>query len=312
MTSFFARLTGALVLCGAASVGAATLAPRFDPVCNCYRDVPYGTASWVEPACEPALGCDDPNFRQVMDIFVPTTPATGPRPVVFWGHSSGYNHRIAYTRLPGTEYMTLVKPVLDAGYIFVSYEFRHPVINKDEPGAPIRTDIRDAINRFASTYARRLSADMGNTFISGRSRGAGLGLLTALTNDFVPGVTVRGIWGAQAQSTFDCQQMSELFIVEGGQPLFALQCAVAVPRGAGSSLDAVLATSPPVRTVYDGTFFRRKVSPLDFGEHHPDYGLALCSAYAAAGNGSACGAVDQVPSLDFYQGMVPFFNGLRR
>lgn len=311
MTSFFARLTGALVLCGAASVGAATLAPRFDPVCNCYRDVPYGSATWVEPTCEAALGCDNPNFRQVMDIFLPTTPATGPRPVVFWGHSNGYNHRIAYSKRRGSEYMTLVKPVIDAGYIFVSYEFRHPVINQDEPGAPIKTDIRDAINRFSSGYARRLSADMGNTFISGRSRGAGLGLLTALTNDFAPGITVRAVWGAQAQSTFDCQQMSDLFITDTTAPLFALLCAVTLPRGAGSSLDEVRVDSPPVFTVFDEGFFRRKVPVTEFGEHHPDFGLALCRAYTAVGN-TACGAVDQVAPESFYRGMVQFFNGYRR
>jgi acetyl esterase/lipase len=274
--------------------------PNWDEHCRCYRHVSYGPVSWYEPTTRKVA-------RQEMDIFMPpgTPPATG-WPVAYYGHPNGSTNFIAMDTKAGSKWSTLVRPLLEQGFIVVSYEFRHPVVNYVE-GEPVpRYDIQRAINNFATKYAAPLGADPTNSFIFGRSRGGGLGLLTALTGKFNGGTQIRALWLAQAQTSFDCNEAAETFVLPEEHAEFLASCQ-SVP-GAGSSLKAVRAGSPPVVALYERAFRKELVHAEEADLHFPDFGWQLCLRYQARGESSQCQAADMVPPEQSWNGMAQYFS----
>jgi len=203
-----------------------TVAPGYNASCNCYRNVPYGSTTWIEPTTRKLA-------KQAMDVWMPPQGFSGPRPIAYYGHPNGTGNYIAYDKTAGSLYNRVVKPLTDQGFIVISYEFRHPVVNYVAGSPTPRFDIQKAINTFVNNHAVALNADPSNTFISGQSRGGGLGILTALTGKLT-GTTVRAIWTYQAQTTFNCTEMANTFVIESDRTAFMTQC-TAVPD-AGSSL----------------------------------------------------------------------------
>lgn len=279
--------------------------PGYDAGCNCYRNVPYGPVVWFEPTTKKVT-------RQVMDIYVPqgTPPAAG-WPVAYYGHPNGMNHFIRRESTPGSRWAELVQPLLDAGYMVVSYEFRHPVVNYEEGKPAPRYDIQRAINTFTANYAQTLNADPANSFITGNSRGGGLGLLTALTGNFTGGTQIRAVWISQAQTSFDCDEAADTFVLPAERLLFLARCK-AVP-GAGSALRSVRAGAPPVVATYQNAFRKELVHAYEADLHFPDFGWQLCLRYQAQAQSESnrCQPVDNVAPAAAWSGAVAFFDSHR-
>lgn len=311
----------ALALSAFLHLGATATPPGYDSECNCYRNVPYGTAQWQEPTLPPS----DPPRTQVLDIWLPKAGSTPPYPVVFWGHPNGKTHTIAHNpNNPDSTYSRLIKQAINAGALFVSYEFRHPVINAPTTASPtsglspLHFDIRTAIDAFLTTWGPELQADASNVFVTGASRGAGLGVWTSLHGGFTSGAQVRAVWAYNPQTTFQCPETADLFIipasVDGGVERDAFlareECQVAGQFGSSIQTAGPQTTSPPMQVRYDGAFFGTPVTNAQFLIHHPDYGLALCSAYAQAGS-EACIAKDLIEDSKAWSGMMTYFAQFR-
>ena len=276
--------------------------PGYSAACNCYRNVPYGTVTWLEPTTKKWA-------KQVMDIWMPQGFG-GPLPVVYYGHPNGSIHTIAKDTSPDSLWSRLVKPLTDQGYIVVSYEFRHPVVNYVEGKPAPRYDIQKAINVFAGQFAPSLSADPSNSFITGQSRGGGLGLLTGLSGKFTSGTKVQAMWTYQAQTSFNCNEMAQDFVLESDRNAFLAMC-TAVP-GAGSALQAVTSSSPPAYAAYDRPFHMELVPAAEVDVHYPDFGWQLCNRYVAKGGANACQGVQSVPQTDAWTGVADYFNAHRQ
>lgn len=271
--------------------------PNWDDHCRCYRQVSYGPTSWYEPTTRKMA-------RQVMDIFVPPgTPPAGGWPVAYYGHPNGSTHFIAMDTNPDSKWSTLVRPLLEQGYVVVSYEFRHPVVNYVAGSPTPRYDIQKAINTFVSRHAEALNADPTNSFISGQSRGGGLGILTALTGKLT-GTTVRAMWTYQAQTTFNCNEMANTFVIPSERDAFLSRC-TAVPD-AGSSLQSVTASAPPIVAAYDRPFNMVQVPASQVDVHYPDFGYELCRRYAT--EGKQCDGRQSVTNASAWIGMADFFS----
>lgn len=273
---------------------AAGVPPGYDPACHCHRNVTYGIVSWLEPTTGQVA-------RQVMDIFLPAPGTAGPHPVVFYGHPNGVDHVIAADDRPGSRWSQLVQPLVARGYIVVSYEFRHPVVNHTAGQPAPGQDIRRAIDSFAGRWADALGADVRNTFVTGRSRGAGLGLLTALRGGFRHGTRVRGVWAFEAQTTFECEEAANALVLPDERAAFLAEC-TAVPAP-GSSLQAVSADAPPAVVLYDRPFRRELVRAEEVDIHFPDFGLLLCQRYAAMGVARRCDARESVDKDAAWEGL---------
>ena len=276
--------------------------PGYNATCNCYRNVPYGTATWLEPTTKKWA-------KQVMDIWMPQGFG-GALPIVYYGHPNGTGHTIAKDTSPDSLWSRLVKPLTDQGYIVVSYEFRHPVVNYVEGKPAPRFDIQKAINTFVGSFAQSLGADPSNSFISGQSRGGGLGLLTGLSGKFTGGTTVRAMWTYQAQTTFNCSEMANDFVLESDRTAFLGMC-TAVP-GAGSALQAVTSAAPPAHAAYDRPFNMELVPATSVDVHYPDFGWQLCNSYAAKGSANACQGAQSVPQAGAWTGIADYFNAHRQ
>ncbi|MGM9488350.1 hypothetical protein [Ideonella sp. YS5] len=274
--------------------------PGYNANCNCYRNVAYGTTTWYEPTTRKYA-------KQVMDIWMPAniTRAEG-APIVYYGHPNGVGNYIAMDTAPGSLWSRLVKPLTDRGYIVVSYEFRHPVVNYVAGNPVPRYDIQKAINFFTNNYASTLVADPANSFIAGQSRGAGLGLLTALTGAFTGSTKVQGIWTYQAQTSFNCNEMAKTYVIQSDRDAFLSQCVQV--DGAGSSLQSVSPSSPPVVTRYERAFHKVLVPASEVDVHYPDFGWQLCKRYGVQGLSAQCSPVENVSDADAWIGMADYFD----
>jgi acetyl esterase/lipase len=275
--------------------------PGYNANCNCYRNVAYGSTTWFEPTTRKLA-------HQVMDIWMPAA-ITRPEgaPIVYYGHPNGVGNFIAMDTAPGSLWSRLVKPLTDRGYIVVSYEFRHPVVNYVE-GKPVpRYDIQKAINYFTTNFASTLAADPSNSFIAGQSRGAGLGLLTALTGTFTGSTKVQAIWTYQAQTSFNCNEMAKTYVIQSDRDTFLSQCVQV--DGAGSSLQAVSPSSPPIVANYDRPFHKVLVPASEVDVHYPDFGWQLCKRYGLQGLSAQCTPIENVGNDAAWLGMADYFDG---
>jgi hypothetical protein len=274
--------------------------PGYNASCNCYRNVAYGSTTWFEPTTRKFA-------KQVMDIWMPANVTRAEcAPIVYYGHPNGVGNYIAMDTAPTSLWSRLVKPLTDRGYIVVSYEFRHPVVNFVE-GKPVpRYDIQRAINYFTTNFASTLVADPTNSFIAGQSRGAGLGLLTALTGVFTGSTKVQGVWTYQAQTSFNCGEMARTYVIESERAAFLSECVQV--DGAGSALQAVTPSAPPIVTGYDRPFHKVLVPAGEVDVHYPDFGWQLCKRYGMQGLTAQCSPVENVGAADAWTGMTNFFD----
>lgn len=287
-------------------------------------DLCYGTEAWREPTLGGRW------LQQSFDFYRAPPAADGlPAPLIIWAHPNGMSKQLTPGKMT---YEALVRPALAAGFSFASIEFRHPVTNEKEaasptdPGVPHR-DVARAL-QFIRANAAALGIDRRNVFFVGGSRGT-LTLWTALQDDMAdPDSTdpvarqstrVNAVFGVNAQTSYDGLEFADLFLVPEDRAVAKAAWRQEHPKYAqfGSALRSVSAgppADPPVMLRYDQPFVRRLVTLEELlamvEVHYPDYGLALCAAYAQAGIGQRCSA-EADPAFATadraYAGYVDFF-----
>lgn len=272
---------------------------RADNIC-------YAEASeWME---QNPRGLDNVTLAQRFDYFRPTsTPLTQQLPLVIWAHPSGDSENIATS---STRFTQLVVPALQQNFAFMSLEFRHPVTSQLAPPAPTRLDIPNTDISRAVQWARAMADELGidpkNIFLVGQSRGT-LGLLTALTPNLANGdgtgyltqsSRVSAAYAVQAQTTYQKDQIRKTFIHADDQEKFSGQYPDFIKPG--SAINQISTNDPPLALRYERAPtdpLQHTVVPLHlrnddktcsypqdgcFDVHHPNFGLKLQQAFAAA------------------------------
>jgi acetyl esterase/lipase len=263
--------------------------------CQCYRNVPWGKLQWFEPEVRKVL-------TQDLDYF-PVSRGQAPTPVIVYAHAAMTTKFIS----PGQGvYTSLVQPARAAGMSVVSVEYRHPV--KDDYIVPAPHDDIAMAMRWIHQHAAELHLDTGNVFLLGHSRGT-LALWTALRYQADTEVRVNAVYGYNAQTTYRGDEMAQRFLVESDREGFVADFDTKHPQHDlfGSALDELGPANPPILLHYEQPFYRTLVPAAVFTEHHPDFGLALCSVPASHTLSAPCTAVDQVPRDHAYDGVVDFF-----
>lgn len=321
-----AALLGLLCLAGSAHAQQACKPVALPPGAQ-GPDLCYGKETWQEPTLHNAW------VKQNFDFY--RAPSTTPVPLIVWAHPSEMSKSLSVN---SPMYQALVVPALRAGYSFASIEFRHPVTNENlpnsatDPGVP-QYDVARAL-QFIRANADALGIDKRNVFFVGQSRGT-LTLWTALQDDMArpksndpvarESTRVNAVYGVQAQTTYDGTEFANLFIVKDDRAAFIADFDAEHPHYAqfGSairSVNAGLLPDPPVRLIYDGPVVPRRVTYAEMlllnPIHYPDYGPALCQAYAVAfGNSARCTYDADTRYKDdpiaAFAGYVDFFNQYR-
>jgi hypothetical protein len=263
--------------------------------CACYRDMRWGSARWIEPATGQQL-------TQSLDFF-PLSMTASKQPLVIYAHPNLATKTIQTT---DPRWSRLIAPARAAGFAVASIEFRHPVENDDIVPTP-HNDLAQAI-RWITDHADTLGIDTRNVFYLGHSRGSLL-LWTALAYSGVLPDSVNAVYCYNGQVSYRGKELAERFVFAPDRAQILNEWLQEHPQDPlfGSALYSVDAADPPLLLKYELAFFNRLVSAAEINEHHPDFGLAMCAAYAEAGIGSRCQAIDQVPSEQGYDGFVPFF-----
>lgn len=263
------------------------------------QNICYGNVEWSEPTIGGKL------LKQNFNLYRPPLSASVKTPLVVWAHPN------EMTKLLPTSqgmYKALVPQALNAGFSFISLEFRHPVVNEEpQTPAPVpHTDIARAL-QFIRANADALGIDARNIFVVGQSRGT-LGLWTVLQDDMADlsspdpvsrqSTRANAAWMFNAQTTYDGHEFSELFLVPRDRPAFNDQFDQEHPKHAqfGSSIKSVNSgkqADPPVVLRYDSYVVPKQLTLEELAQydaiHYPNFGPALCDAYQVAfGNTTRC------------------------
>lgn len=198
-------------------------------------------------------------------------------------------------------FKVLVPPAIASGFAFASVEYRHPVVNETATpdGLVPHRDLALAL-QFIRANAAALGIDPDNVFFAGQSRGA-LALWTALQDDMAdPNGTdpiarqstrVNAVFAVNAQTTYDGSEFAELFIAPRDRPTFIQDFNRKHPYHAqfGSAIRSVGAgrqTAPSVMLRYDDFPVPRLLTIEEMEQvdalHYPNFGMALCAAYATS------------------------------
>jgi acetyl esterase/lipase len=279
----------------AAAPALAAAADGWNEGCQCYRNLAWGPDEWFEPEVRKVL-------KQDLDFF-PVSRDQAPTPVIVYAHAAMTTKYIGTTQ--GT-YLTLVQPARAAGMSVVSVEYRHPV--KDDYIVPAPHDDITSAMRWIHEHATALHLDTNNVFLLGHSRGT-LALWTALRYQSDPEVRVNAVYGYNAQTTYRGDEMAQRFLVESDRAGFVADYEALHPQYPlfGSALDESWVANPPILLHFEDPFYRRLVTASEFTEHHPDFGLAMCSTLQVKVPSASCTAVDQIPRDHSYDGVVDFF-----
>jgi acetyl esterase/lipase len=263
--------------------------------CQCYRNVPWGKVQWFEPEVQKVL-------TQDLDYF-PVSRDQAPTPVIVYAHAAMTTKFISTGQ---AVYTSLVQPARAAGMSVVSVEYRHPV--KDDYIVPAPHDDITAAMRWIHQHAAELHLDINNVFLLGHSRGT-LAVWTALRYQDDPEVRVNAVYGYNAQTTYRGDEMAQRFLIESDREGFVADYDSRHPQYDlfGSALDESGPADPPILLHYEQPFYRTLVPAALFTEHHPDFGLALCSTLSSRTPYAPCTAVDRIPRDHAYDGVVDFF-----
>lgn len=281
--------------------------------CLCYRDVRYGGAEWFDESIGKTL-------TQDYD-FWPAFPGAVNQPLIVYAHPGRVSKTIKVNTDPEQSkiYDKVIVPARAAGYAVASIEYRHPVENEDIDPLP-DNDIPQAIQALRAK-AGELGIDPNNVFLMGSSRGTLVVWAGVQPEGMQPGkknksqsTRVNAVYAYNAQASYRGQEVADLFIYPAQRELFVADYRSKHPKEAqfGSALADITADDPPMRLNYEGAFYRTWVPARQITVHHPDFGLALCAAYATAGIGTRCEARDQVPSELAYDGFIAFFDANRQ
>lgn len=125
--------------------------------------------------------------RQVLDIYVPESPASGPLPVMFWIHGGGWQ--------VGDKNDVALKPkvLTERGFIFVSTNYRLlPDVEMDV----LTRDIAKSLAWVHKNIAR-FGGDPQRIFVGGHSAGAQLAALICIDDRYLgaEGVSLKALKG---------------------------------------------------------------------------------------------------------------------
>ncbi|ALN65244.1 hypothetical protein GLA29479_4407 [Lysobacter antibioticus] len=283
----------------------------------------YGAETWPEPT----LG--GRTLEQQFDFY--RTPSTTPTPLIVWAHPNGMSKALPQD---SPMYQALVVPALRAGFSFASIEFRHPVANDAlpnsdaDPGVP-HYDLAYAL-QFIRANADALNIDKRNVFFVGQSRGS-LAVWTALQDDMRDtdspdpvarqSTRVNAVYAVNAQTTYSGAEFANRFLIPADRAKFTAAFNQQHPKheqfgSAIGSVNAGVKADPPVRLIYDSPEVGRLLSLEEMSKrdpiHYPDFGPALCRAYALAFGSSAYCTYDadtryEGDPIAAYAGYVDFF-----
>ena len=189
----------------------------------CYAD----GAAWVERK----YGTDqDAAYDQRYELYRSNAlPRRQPLPLIIWAHPSGPSQVMIEGNAQPDEtsplMQKLVVPAVNAGFAFMSLQFRHPRASQSvkpenfNPRVP-HTDIAQAV-QWVRSRAADLGVDGDNIFLLGQSRGS-----LALLNAFLPDQMDRGspdwhgqssrpraVFVAQAQTSYEHAELRDGFIL---------------------------------------------------------------------------------------------------
>lgn len=260
-----------------------------------YTNIEWGSEVWLEPKRNCKVS------RQKFDFW----PAIGFEPIadgktyttIVYFHPNGVNHHFE----TGSDiYNNVALPAHEAGYHFISVEFRHPVADEYladyySDGKVLHTDAGLVI-QFLRANAAKLKISAKNIFAFGHSRGA-LALWQSLSPELGGSYSSRasGFVGYQAQSTYQCQEFADVFLVPDDRDTYVGGCIADRPHydQFQSALGAVGEfTTLPVMLQYAEGFYladgsQTQIKPItiaklkhDFDEeHYPNFGTALYNKY---------------------------------
>ncbi|MGO1003665.1 alpha/beta hydrolase [Lysobacter sp. CA196] len=283
----------------------------------------YGAEVWPEPT----LG--GRTLEQQFDFY--RAPSTAPTSLIVWAHPNGMSKALPED---SPMYQALVVPALRAGFSFASIEFRHPVTNEalpnsdSDPRVP-HYDLAYAL-QFIRANAEALNIDKRNVFLVGQSRGT-LAVWTALQDDMRDpdspdpvarqSTRVNAVYAVNAQTTYSGAEFARRFLIQDDRARFTAAFNRQHPKheqfgSAIGSVNAGVKPDPPVRLIYDSQEVGRLLSLQEMNQHdpihYPDFGPALCGAYAKAFGSSAYCTYDADPRyqgdpMAAYAGYVDFF-----
>lgn len=284
----------------------------WDSECRCFRGVTWGPETWLDASYRP----DGWTFTQSLDFWPVRRGATG-QPLIVWAHPGNGFKEIDVSRrrdVPSL-YNKLIVPARAAGFAVASIDYRHPVQNQDLSPVP-HDDIGRAVQSLRA-MADDLGIDRRNIFLIGSSQGS-LGIWQALQPDLaLPGAegpagqssAVNAAYAYNAQVSFRGQENADRFVMPEEREAYVAQWLADHPQDAqfGSALASVNPGSVPVMVKYERAYYHRLVHSFELTNHHPDYGLALCEAYAQQGIAERCSTQERVPKDQDLVGAVPFF-----
>jgi len=273
---------------------------------NKWANIPYGVGSWIEQS---------QTMHLVLDVYKPTTaaPAAG-YPVMFWFHPNGVTKTIA----AGTDQATTKDEALAAGFVVISPDFRHPVVNVGE-GAP-HTDIGKAI-QFGRSLARAFNLDTSNVFVLAQSRGSlaiWQSLQPDLRNTAAPtwsgrqSSLVKGIFAYNPQTTLSSTEIANRYVIEGERDDFLAAAPDDARWGSAIASAATAAQLPALalltETAYHGS--PQSAATVLANVHYPDFCSSLRDAYIARGQRANVADLDLHPTGEKFAGAVEWFKAV--
>lgn len=256
-----------------------------------YENIPWGPASWSE------ITQGGATRSQVCNLWLPAgSPPPGGWPTITWFHANGANHTIA----DGSSMHTnVVAPLLAAGYAFVSFEFRHPVVNKDAIGSTYLEAYDDPGKalQFTRSIAPAFSLNASRVGTLGQSRGSLAYYATFspdLANPYGDTYAKRqsskpvALWVFNGQSIHRTATAATTFVVEADRAQFlvnnpddaSLRDAVNI-AGTGDYFPVLMLRNDHA---YYGGLQPRAVVEADF-IHYPDMSRVLRDVYINRGMG---------------------------
>jgi hypothetical protein len=278
---------------------------------NVFKAVPWGDVTWTEGGSN--------TYSQVVDIYIPTVPLTGP--FVVRDHAASSPYDIA----EGSGlYNSLIAPSLAAGFVVFVRAARHPKLSST-PTNFYDTDYAVSL-QFIRSLHQAIGFDPAKYYEYTQSRGSGciinlllpdLAAPTALT--YAGRQSSRGaklVWSINPQAFNRSQTMAAEYLTDQTQINLALADYPDDPRQRDAATlvaTADLAAIPNFVAKYDGAFQAGKVTYAAMQAaggvlHYPNQGLTYRAAYAARGlldrivltdqdDGSANITADFVPTI---------------
>jgi hypothetical protein len=296
-------------------------APAQDPKLLPYQTYNYGSTLWREPSVHCLL------MGQTFDFFKGDGKSKAPRPTIVYFHGNGSTSHMTDS---SPAYLNVVVPAVKLGYNVISVEYRHPVTDQylaQWDGIVPTLDAGYAM-QFLRGNAATYNIDTDHIFSFGHSRGT-LALWQMLQPDMgggdtgLPSSLPTAYFGYQPNTTFQCQQFSDLFLVQDQEAIDEVtNCETANTywQQFGSSVDSVTATSLPVHLQTDGTFVLQKgttdviklltyskLKKLGYNtDHYTDFSIALLDRYEAFSNANMDYPEQNIPGKQCFIGWQTF------